>query len=320
MKITILIILAMLFVSHYAKSQNQLGKSDDLARLSLTAVVPDELKNIPTESKKMLTNKLNNIAAKNGLAGSATNPRFIITANANIETKDITPTAPPKTAITLSITFYIADAVSQIIFASTQISAKGVGNNETKAYNSALNSIAPTNTQIRAMIEEGKEKILEYYNSQCDIILKEAQSKADMKDFGYSFYILTSVPTVSKECYDKAMEMIPIVYKQYIDWKCDNDLTKAKAFWSQKDYTNALAHLAEISVESKCYEPAEILMKEIEVNLTEADRQEFRRQQVEDRKMDMAQSKIDAVLEIATTAIKNNRGYYSYNLGWLFGY
>lgn len=261
----ILIILVLLIgTSVYTKAQNQLGKSDDLARISLTPIVPDELGHIPANARKILTNKLGNVAARNGLSGSATNPRFVITANVDILTKDITPTAPPKTAITLSVTFYIADVVAQTVFASTILEVKGVGDNETKAYTSALDRIAPQNPQLRGMIEEGKTKIIEYYNSQCDFILKDAQAKADMKAFDHALYILTSVPSICKECYDKAMTMVPAMYQQFVDYKCMEDVTKAKAFWGKKDYDNALKHLAEILPDSKCYEDASALYKKIE--------------------------------------------------------
>jgi hypothetical protein len=264
MKKLALALVLLVSASVYTKAQNQLGKADDLARISLTPIVPDELKHIPDNARKLLTNKLSNVAARNGLSGSATNPRFVITANVDILTKDITPTAPPKTAITLSVTFYIADVVAQTVFASTILEVKGVGDNDTKAYTSALDRIAPQNPQLRGMIEEGKTKIIEYYNSQCDFILKDAQAKADMKAYDHALYILTSIPSICKECYDKAMTMVPAMYQQFVDYKCMEDVTKAKAFWGKKDYDNALKYLAEVLPDSKCYEDASALYKKIE--------------------------------------------------------
>ena len=264
MKKLIFAAVLLMGLSVYTSAQNQLGKSDDLARISLTPIVPDELDNIPAAARKLLTNKLSLVAAKNGLSGSATNPRFVITANIDVLTKDITPTAPPKTALTLGITFYIADVVAQTVFASTSIDVKGVGNNETKAYLMAVGQIKPLNPSIRGMIEEGKNKIIEYYNSECDFILKDAQAKADMRAYEHALYILTSVPSICKECYDKAMTMVPTMYQQHLDHKCMEDVTKAKAFWGKKDYDNALKHLAEILPDSKCYEDASALYKKIE--------------------------------------------------------
>jgi hypothetical protein len=149
----------------------------------------------------------------NGLGGGA-NPRFIITADADIVTKDVTPTAPPKIAVTLGVNFYVADVVEQKIFSSAYLELKGVGTNENKAYIGAIKKIAPRNPQLRAFIEQGKVKIIEYYNSQCDNIITDAQAKASMKDFGRAIFTLTSIPDVCKECYDKAMALVPDVYQQ----------------------------------------------------------------------------------------------------------
>ena len=70
MKKLIFILAILLVVStKYTKGQNQLGKSDDLARISLTPIVPDELKHIPDNARKLLTNKLSNVVTRNGLSG-----------------------------------------------------------------------------------------------------------------------------------------------------------------------------------------------------------------------------------------------------------
>jgi len=55
----------------------------------------------------MLKNKLDQIATKNGIGGSEVNPRFIITAEVNITTKDIIPGPPQMIAQNLDITFLL---------------------------------------------------------------------------------------------------------------------------------------------------------------------------------------------------------------------
>lgn len=259
-RIVLLFLIGVLLVP-LANAQNSLGKSDDLARISLTPIIPDELQTIPKYAKKMLQNKLKQVATRNGLGGGA-NPRFIITADADIITKDITPTAPPMTAVTLGINFYIADVVEQKIFSSAVIELKGVGTNENKAYIGAIKKIAPRNPQLRHFIETGKEKIIEYYNSQCDNIITDAQTKASMKDFGRAIFTLTSIPDVCKECYDKAMALVPDVYQQYMDDQCQKDLGKAKAAFGSKNIEETMKWLSKIQPDTKCYEEAQTLYDE----------------------------------------------------------
>ncbi|MDA3865732.1 MAG: hypothetical protein PF489_03160 [Salinivirgaceae bacterium] len=259
----IILMIGVLLVLPHLQAQNSLGKSDDLARISLTPIIPDELQTVPVYAKKLLKNKLQQVATMNGLGGGA-NPRFIITADVDVLTKDITPTTPIMTAVTLQVNFYVADVVAQKVFSSAMIEVKGVGSNENKAYISGIKRIAPKNPQLRYLIESGKEKIIEYYNSQCDVIIQEAQTKASMKEFEKAMHTLTTIPEVCRECYDKAMNLVPDIYQEFMDDKCQKDLAKAQAAYGKKDIEETMKYLSEITPESKCYDDAQTLYGEAE--------------------------------------------------------
>lgn len=263
MKKLVYLLMIGLLISPALNAQNSLGKSDDLARISLSPIVPDELESIPSYAKKMLVNKLQQVATSNGMGGGA-NPRFVITANIDILTKNVTPTMPPMTALTLQVNFYIADVVAQKVFANAVLEVKGVGNNETKAYISAIKKIGPKHPQLRHLVESGKEKIIEYYNSQCDFIITDAQAKADMKDFGRAIFTLTSIPEVCKECYDKAMSLVPDMYQLYMDDQCQKDLAAAKGAYGSKNIEETMKFLSKITPDSKCYDDAQTLYAEAE--------------------------------------------------------
>lgn len=263
MKKLVYLLMIGLLISPALNAQNSLGKADDLARISLSPIVPDELQTVPAYAKKMLSNKLQQVATSNGMGGGA-NPRFVITANIDILTKDIVAGPPTMIAMTLQVNFYIADVVAQKVFSNAVIEVKGVGTNETKAYISAIKKIAPKNPQLRHLVETGKEKIIEYYNSQCDFIITDAQAKADMKDFGRAIFTLTSIPEVCKECYDKAMGLVPDIYQKFMDDQCQKDLAAAKGAYGSKDIEKTMMYLSKITPESKCYEDAQTLYAEAE--------------------------------------------------------
>ena len=65
-----------------------------------------------------------------------------------------------------------------IKFASFSATVKGVGENETKAYMSALKNLKTNDPNYQDFIEKAKNKIVEYYNSKCDFIIKEAKALA----------------------------------------------------------------------------------------------------------------------------------------------
>ena len=197
MKITIYILA--LFFSFSAFSQNNQGKTNDAGRIALASVVSNSIDGLNPASQSFLKNKLNQITSKYGMGGSAMNERFIITANAQVVTKDITSTAPPMHAYTLEVTFFIGDGVDGKLFASTSKTLKGVGETETKAYKAALKNIKSSDPVFQSFIEEGKNKIIEFYNSQCDFILKEAEMLVSRNEFDAAIYKLVGIPEVCKE-------------------------------------------------------------------------------------------------------------------------
>ena len=175
-------------------SQNSLGKSDDLGRISIAAVVPEQAGSIPSGAVSTLENKMRQIVTQNGLGASEYGSRFAILPGINVLSKDITPTAPPQQALTVEFVFYIVDAVSQTIFSQTSVQFKGVGQSEEKAMIQVIKNINPKMGQFKGFVEKGKEKIIEYYNSKCDVFLKTAQSLAGQRKYEEALYILSSVP------------------------------------------------------------------------------------------------------------------------------
>ncbi|MEI7596366.1 MAG: hypothetical protein WCK02_11510 [Bacteroidota bacterium] len=262
-----------------ANAQNSEGKMTDKNRLALTAWIPDNIENMPAAAKKNLENKLSQIITENGMSGSSANCRFIISANTVVTTKDITPTTPPMQAYTMDITLYIGDGIEGKSFASYTTTAKGVGENETKAYNAALKNIKTNDPNYQTFIEKGKTKIIEYYNAQCDVIIKEAKIAAGMNKFDEAIWKLTSVPDVCTECWNKCMEVLPVIFQQKIDYECKAKLTEATNIWnanqSWEGAQQAGALLATIDPKSSCFNESKALSDKIAKRILEVDKREW---------------------------------------------
>lgn len=204
-KITTLILLFSIVLVGSLSAQNNASKADDAARIAITPQVNDQ--EIPSGAKKLLINKMKQICAKNGMSGDGSNPFFIMEASIDILSKELTATAPPMHALNMSINFYIKNA-SGDVFSETSYEAKGVGTNETKAYIAGIKNIKTTSGQFKAMVDRGKTKILEFYNSQCDLVVSKAKALHKQGRNGEAIKVLQSVPSVSKECYDMCMELM----------------------------------------------------------------------------------------------------------------
>ncbi len=277
--IKITAILFALVLSYTGIAQNDAGKSDDAGRICIAAYVPQQIDKMPDAARSMLSNKLSQIVTQNGLGGSAMNERFIITANITILTKDLTATAPPMTALGLEMTFYIGDGIEGTKFASKSVQVKGVGTNETKAYIEAIKMVKPNDPSFASFLEEGKQKIMKYYNSKCDFIIKEAQTLASQNNFEEAIFKLTSVPDVCKECYDKCMTAVAPMYQKKIDRDCKMKLNEATTIWNSSQDANAASSAGEIlaSVEpsSACFGEIKALSAKIQKRVIEIDKREW---------------------------------------------
>ena len=252
----------MLFITVTVTAQNTRGKANDAGRIVLNTFIED-LEGVPAGALKMLKTKITQMASKNGMGGSESFPRFVMSADIDILTQDITPTAPPKTALTLGVTLYIGDGIEGTVFATEYIELKGIGNNETKAYIQSFRALSPRNKKFNEFIETGKKKIIEYYNSRCDFILKEANTLADQKDFDKSITKLIEVPEVCKDCYDKAMDLSSTIFKRKMENECQENMSKSNSLIAQDKWEEAANPIAGYTPDMACYPDVKSLFTKI---------------------------------------------------------
>ena len=305
------------------QSQNKMGNSDDAARISLSAYVSDQIEGLTPAVQSNLLNKLNQIASKNGMGGSVVNNRFIITANVTVQTKDITPSAPPMHAYTLDVTLYVGDGIDGTLFSNTNVTLKGVGETETKAYFNALKNLKVDDPKYQVFLETGKKKIIEYYNSRCDFILKSAQTAASQNNFEDAIYQLTQVPEVCKTCFDKCMDAVAPIFQKQIDRDCASKLNTANTWWSTNMdvlTANQVGEiLSSIDPQANCFKEVKLLSSKIEARVKELDNREWKmalkNQQDE---IDIKKASIKAARDIGVAYGNNQpKTITTYNIrGW----
>lgn len=319
MRQAVLIAVAVLMTAT-ANGQNSYAKADDFGRIVLTAHLDAEKSHVPEGATRILKNKMSQMVTQNGMGGSIMQ-RFIITANVNVLTQDITPTAPPMHAYTVEITFYIGDGVDGTLFSSASVTAKGVGETEDKAFIAALKAVKVKDAAFAEMIETGKQRILEYYNSQCDMILSKARSMAETQRYEDALFELMSVPEVCKECYEMAMAETVVVYQSQIDTECARLLGEARSEWNSgldaAAGERAAKPLSEINPKAACYAEAVALSEEIGRRVKEIDQREWDyvlQEQANKHEAEMAT--IDACREVAVEAAKNQPKTVVYHYSW----
>lgn len=263
-------------------------KLEDFGRITLNPYL-SENSGLPAESQKLLLNKLNQIVVNNGISGSQVNPRFVITAEINIGTKDIIAGPPQMIAQNMDVTIFIGDAMKNSKFSSVTLSLKGVGTNENKAFIEAIKTINPKNKEVVTCIEEGKRKIIDYYTTQCDFIIKDAQVLVKQQQYDEAIYQLSLVPDVCQECYFKCLDTLASIYQKKIDADCKTKLNDAKMIWSASQNPagaeKAADILSDINPMSSCQSNVSGFIKSIDAKLKadEKARWEFKMKQYADK-------------------------------------
>ena len=281
-------IIAVLTLALVAITSNAQVKLDDFGRIVLNTYLSDNIA-IPTEAKNLLITKLNQITSNNGMGGSQANPRFIITANVNVGTKDIIAGPPQMVAQNLDVTLFIGDAVTNTIFSNTTLSLKGVGTNENKAFIDALKTINPKNKEVLAFLEEGKTKIINYYSTNCDFMIKDAQALVKQEKYDEAIFQLSLVPDVCKDCYFKCLDTLTKIYQQKIDADCKVKFNEAKVTWTAAQTPNGAEKagdiLSTINPMANCQTDVTAFIKAIDAKLKadEKARWQFKMKQYADK-------------------------------------
>ena len=245
-------------------------KLDDFGRIVINTYVPDNI-SVPSEAKDLLITKLNQISSNNGMGGSQANPRFIITVVVNVGTKDISPGPPQTISQNIELTFFIGDAQTNTIFSNTSLNLIGVGTNLNKAFIDAFNTINPKNKLILAFLEEGKNKIIAYYATQCDFIIKDALTLKKQGKYDEAIYNLTLVPEVCQDCYFRCLDTLTSLFQQKVDADCNQKLKQAKTVWAAEQNPQGAEKSADIVNQinplASCQPDVDAFIKSIEAKL-----------------------------------------------------
>lgn len=315
------LIFLILFINAVILSYAQEPTLSDVGRIVLNAVVINKDNKLPEEAKNYLQTKLTQVVAENGMGEYSITPRFVIAAKINVISKDIVAGPPQMIALNTEIVFFIGDVNDNKIFSTTTVLYKGVGINENKAFIHVIQNINIKEKQLIDFAINGKNKIAEYYNSQCELIMKKAATLSEQQKYEAAIYELMQVPDASKSCYDKCINAVKPIYQKMIDRNCTNKLHEARAKWNanpnrQGAYDAGLI-LATIEPNATCYKEAtafsETIRKRIETD--ENRNWEFEMKQHDDS-IKLEQLWIDAAKKIALEYSKNQSLIIYDNIYW----
>lgn len=234
--------------------------------LPISVYALDDQESFPQGAKAMVENKLTQLLTRNGIAGLDYMGQFILTVTTTPLDKDVIPGPPMKIREKMEMNLYIVDAYAKTIFSSTSMTVNGLGETENKCYLNAISHMPLQSPAISKFVDEGKTKIIEYYDHEGEAIIKKAQFLSAQKQYEEAMYWVMLIPQQSKH-YDAALAAGQEIYQAYIDNQCNINLAAAKMAWAaEQNKVGAYAageYLANILPDAKCYGEAMELYKEI---------------------------------------------------------
>lgn len=314
-------IAAALMLCLGANAQNNAASSDDFSSIVISPIVADNAA-YPPQVADMVQNKLMQAVTKWGLGGICYDPRFVITANLVETTREATSSLPSMIALNLSPTLYIGDLMTGTMFSSLAMPAiKGVGQNETKAYVSAIKNIDLDNQSVANFIENGKYRIIEYYNTQVGFVLTRADALVKSDNYDQAIALLMSVPEVCKDAYQRALKKVEEIYRIKIDYQGAVLLNNAIQVWNADQSWGgaqmAADYLSQINPASSSYNSAIKFSGDIAKRVRELDKREwnFELKKYDDRAKLQRQS-IEAIKAIGVAMAKKPITYNTKVYWW----
>ena len=266
--------------------------------LPISVVAADNQESFPDGAKAMIENKLTQLLTRNGIAGLDYLGQFVLTVTTTPLDKDVIPGPPAKISEKMEMNLYIVDAFAKTIFSSTSFSVRGLGETETKCYMNAISRMPLQSPLLTKFIDEGKQKIIAYYDHEAQNLIKKAQNLSAQKQYEEALNLVSLIPQQCQH-YDEALAAGLQIYQQYINNQCNINLAAARQAWAAEQNKNgaqaAGVYLAEILPDAACYDDAMALYKEIKGKVL--DDWKFEMKKYQDG-VDLEKQRIDAMRQI----------------------
>lgn len=179
-------------------------------------VLTPSTSNISNDAALTLYNRLNQAVTLNGIASTNNSNKFLMIPSVLVTSIEATATTPINYLAELEITIYIVDNSKKLLFAQETLVKKGVGENATKAVMEAVKSLKARDPKLKKIITVAKNKIVEYYNTECDNVIKTINTYIEMEMYDEALDELNAIPQIDEltGCYDNTLNILSKISKE----------------------------------------------------------------------------------------------------------
>lgn len=202
----------------------------DDCQIDLTVTTSKQTEDVPEIILEQLSNRLAAAITATGIVSDAKYSRFSVTGKFSHIIEDVVPGPPQQTGLHTTLTLYVIDNYTQAIFATQSFELRGVGSSSQRAFINAMRPLNAKNITFVSFVEDGKDKILDYYDDNYSTIITQAEQAAKLRNFEEALFYLTAVPVCCKG-YSKVAKTTVTIYDEYAEVIGKQLLLAAKAEW-----------------------------------------------------------------------------------------
>lgn len=166
--------------------------------------------NISDDASSILYNRLNQAVTLNGIGSTDNSNKFLLVPSVTVLSIEPTSTAPINYVAEVEITMFIVDNSKKLLMSQETLVKKGVADNERKAVVEAIKSVKARDSKLKKMITIGKNRIIEYYNTECETVVKTINAYIDCGMYDQALSELNAIPQIDENtgCYDNALNIL----------------------------------------------------------------------------------------------------------------
>lgn len=227
--------------------------------LKISIMVPNDF---TPANQTLIQSKLLQIVSHGGISGIGGTPTIVIAPIFTLLSEGITATAPAKNMVKHNLTLYVANILTGDIYGTTSLETVGVGDSSELALQNAVSGISTTDLNIIRMINEAKQKILDYYTQNGERIITEAQTATKNNKYDEAIALLTSIPMECEVLYDKAQKVLAPIYEKNVVIYAEKALAQMRSTLSvstPESFAEAMYYYQQIPYDTETRKKADAL-------------------------------------------------------------
>jgi len=268
------IYVILLLISIYFNTSSQ-NSDNDLNAISLSVIMPDNIDGLSQSALSKIESKIQHIVTRYGISGQGFTNDFVIYPKFEIYEDNIIEGMRNIHSVEGEFNLFIKQLKTGKVFSSYNKSIKGSGLSKERAINNAISNISVNDPKLKDFITQAKNKIINYYNNNCNMIAGDAKSFIKQHKYFQAIALLYTVPKEAKKCYQQIQSLSDKAYQAYQTQKCQENLMEAKSRLANNDYSGALYSLKFIDPTSKCAPEAKRLINVTAAKVDAKERKEW---------------------------------------------